>query len=107
MNAQTPLSCDLGVFTPAQREAHLVNTTRLIQAVEGVQEIENGYRFVFANETALISQIAEFIAKERLCCPFLTFTLQVAPANEPLALTLSGPSGTREFLQAEFSGAIP
>ncbi|HEY3476136.1 MAG TPA: hypothetical protein VGK56_16095 [Anaerolineales bacterium] len=62
---------------------------------------------MFSNETELISKIAEFIANERLCRPFPTFTLSVVSANEPVSLALSGPSGTREFLRAEFNGAIP
>jgi hypothetical protein len=96
----------MDVFTPAQRHAHFQNTTRLIQTVQSVQEVDNGYRFTFANEPRLISQIAEFIANERLCCPFLEFTLNVAADRESISLALSGPNGTQEFLRAEFDGAF-
>jgi len=106
MNSETPLACDMGVFTPAQREAHLQTTTELIQAVQRVQEVENGYELAFPNETELISRIAEFISNERLCCPFLKFTLNVISNSEPVSLSLTGPLGTQEFLRAEFNGAI-
>jgi hypothetical protein len=106
MNIETPLACNMSVFTPAQREAHILNTTRLIQASQRVQEVENGYTFLFPNETGLIARIAEFIANERLCCPFLKFTLKVVSTDEPVSLTLSGPLGTQEFLRAEFEGAF-
>jgi hypothetical protein len=106
MNPELSLVCNMGVFTPSQREAHIQNTTELIQAVQSVQEVENGYEFRFPNETELISKIAEFISNERLCCPFLEFTLNIFSNNEPVSLSLTGPSGTQEFLRAEFEGVF-
>lgn len=107
MNSETPLVCNMGVFTPAQRESHIQRTTELIQSVQVVQEVADGYEFTFPNESELIIDIAEFISNERLCCPFLKFSLNVFPNSEPVSLTLTGPLGTQEFLRAEFEGAIP
>ena len=106
MRSTVPLACNMDVFTPAQREAHIRNSTELIQAIQNVQGVENGYELLFPNKTEFITQIAEFIANERLCCPFLDFTLKVASDKEPVSFILTGPSGTQEFLRAEFGGAI-
>jgi hypothetical protein len=106
MNSDTPLVCNMDVFTPDQREAHIQTTTELIQAVQDILEVENGYEFKFPNETEFISKIAEFISHERLCCPFLNFTLNVLSNTEAVALSLTGPIGTQEFLRAEFEGAF-
>jgi hypothetical protein len=106
MNSESPLVCNMDVFTPAQRAAHVQTTTELIQAVQGVQEVENGYEFKFPNESGFISKIAEFISNERLCCPFLRFTLNLVSDSEPVSLALTGPYGIQEFLQAEFDGAF-
>jgi hypothetical protein len=106
MNPDYPLLCNMDVFTSDQREFHIQTTTELVQAVQKVQEVENGYEFTFPNETQLISRIAEFISNERLCCPFLKFTLNIVSNREPVSLSLTGPLGTQEFLRAEFSGAI-
>jgi hypothetical protein len=106
MKPDSPLACNMGVFTPAQREFHTQTTTELVQAVQKVQEVENGYEFRFPNETEFITKIAEFISNERLCCPFLTFSLNIVSNREPVSLSLTGPLGTQEFLRAEFSGAI-
>jgi hypothetical protein len=106
MNLDTPLICNMDVFTPAQRESHIQTTTELIQAVQSVQGIENGYVFMFPNETDFISKIAEFISNERLCCPFLEFSFKVISNQQPVSLSLTGPMGTQEFLRAEFGGAI-
>ena len=106
MNTDIPLACNMDVFTPEQREAHVRTTTELIQGIQRVREVENGYEFQFANETELISRIAEFISNERLCCPFLEFNLNLISNQEPVSLSLRGPTGTQEFLRAEFGGAI-
>jgi hypothetical protein len=42
-----------------------------------------------------------FVSNERLCCPFLEFGITIAPANGPVWLRLTGPEGTRAFLEAE------
>ena len=106
MNSDLPLVCNMDVFTPTQREAHILVTTQLAQEVRSVDEIENGYTFAFLPETVSISKIVEFISNERLCCPFLEFTLRIRPGDAPIFLSLAGPLGTQEFLRAEFSGVI-
>ena len=106
MNQDIPLACNMDVFTAAQRESHIQTTLDLVQALESVHETENGYEFQFPNESELIIKIGEFISNERLCCPFLKFTLKIVSNREPVSLALTGPAGTQEFLQAEFEGAF-
>jgi len=96
----------MDVFTPAQRESHIQATMELVQALQDVQGIEDGYEFRFPNESELLFKIAEFISNERLCCPFLKFSLKVSSNHEPISLELTGPDGTQEFLRAEFGGAF-
>ena len=101
-----PLACNMNVFTPAEREGHIQTTTNLLQSLQGIQEAQDGYQFTFSNESAIIKGLAEFIVNERLCCPFLEFTLKVEPNNQPIHLLLAGPEGTQEFLREEFSEAF-
>ena len=102
MNSDTSLICNMDVFSPAQRESHIQATTQLIQEVRSIHEVANGYEFTFPNETGFIGKIAEFISNERLCCPFLRFTLNVVSNDEPVSFLLTGPEGTQEFLRQEF-----
>lgn len=106
MNSATSLVCNMGVFTPAQREMQFLNTRQLVRAIQDVQAVENGFSFTFPNETKLIARVGEFISNERLCCPFLKFTLTVFSNEEPVSLSISGPTGTQDFLRAEFSGVF-
>jgi hypothetical protein len=106
MKAYIPLACNMDVFSREQREDHIRVTSQLVKAMQSLREIQNGYEFVFPNESEIITGIAEFIANERLCCPFLEFGLNVK-SNEPsISLSLSGPVGTQEFLRVEFEEAF-
>jgi hypothetical protein len=106
MKTDTPLACNMNVFTPVQRENHIQTTIQLMQGLQSIEELDNGYKFIFPNKTELITKIAEFISNERLCCPFLEFDLNIISNSETISLSLVGPAGTQEFLRAEFSGAF-
>ena len=99
----TAIYCNMDVFTPSERESHIQTTTQLFQTVQSIQEIQNGYEFIFPNRGAeSIRAFAEFISNERRCCPFLEFTLKIPSKDEPISLILTGPEGTQEFLREEF-----
>jgi hypothetical protein len=96
----TALACVPGSIPPAERAAHFALVARLFGgAVLERRELPDGYAFRF--DAKSFDQVARFVANERRCCPFLTFTVEVAPAAGPLWLRLTGPTGTREFLEAE------
>ena len=61
-------------------------------------EVEDGLRLTFP--AASFADVAAVIDAERACCRFLRFTLVVEPDGGPLSLTLTGPPGTRDFLDA-------
>jgi hypothetical protein len=96
----------MNVFTPNEREEHMHATTQLLQSLREIGDVENGFQFTFPNERNILTRLVEFISKERMCCPFLEFTLKIVPNHESVSLTLNGPEGTREFLLEEFSEAF-
>ena len=100
---QIPLACNMNVFTPTERELHIQTTNKLFQSVQDIREADNGYEFSFPGGSDFIVSVAEFISRERLCCPFLEFTFKVLPDYEVITLLLTGPEGTQEFLREEFS----
>jgi hypothetical protein len=61
----------------------------------------DGYAIRFAAEQATILLVSEFIARERLCCPFLRFELIAEQEDGPLWLRLRGREGVKEFIEAE------
>jgi hypothetical protein len=105
-SSSTAFACDMNALTPAERERHGRNTELLLQSLQRVDEEVNGYSLRFANETQTIVRIAEFISLEKLCCPFFDFTLQVKSEDQSVILELTGTEGIKDFIRAEFGGAI-
>jgi hypothetical protein len=86
---------------PAEkRGAHHALIRRLMtEAAEEISELPNGLAFRFPAEE--YDAVTEFVGRERLCCPFLTFELDVSPDRGPLLLRLTGAEGVKDFIRAE------
>lgn len=67
--------------------------------VEDISELSDGLAFSFPAEA--YDAVIEFVGRERLCCPFLTFALNVSRNRGPVQLRLTGPDGVKDFIRAE------
>ncbi len=86
---------------PAEKRGahHALIRGLMTEAVEEISELPDGLAFRFpAGE---YDAVTEFVGRERLCCPFLTFALEVAPDRGPLRLRLTGAKGVKDFIRAE------
>lgn len=97
-----PLSCDLSALTRAERAAHQKYTRVLVEKALEQQPLEHGRRFRFAS--AQLVTIAQWVALERRCCPFFAFQIEVEPEAKGVTLSVTGPDGAVEFLEAEWEG---
>ena len=93
-----PLVCTLAPETVRTRRAALL--PGLLACAAECVAIDDGYRLRFEPASDLLAQIAQVIDAERQCCRFLTFQVTAEPELGPVWLTVSGPAGTREFLDA-------
>ena len=87
---EVPLACDLSALTDEQWERHRELYGRLRADVKEVRELENGYAFRHSPDRAVLLTIAEFVANERLCCPFFEFGLTVERDGGPVWLRMTG-----------------
>lgn len=94
-----PLACVPAAIPPGERAAHFEATARLFAAARERQSLAEGYALRFDPDR--LRDVALFVELERRCCPFLDFTLELAADDGPLWLRLTGPTGTRAFLEAE------
>lgn len=95
-----PFACDMTAIPAEKRGVHSALTRRLMdQAVDEIRELPDGLAFRFAAEE--YDAVTEFVGRERLCCPFLTFVLEVLPERDSLVLRLSGAEGVKDFIRAE------
>jgi hypothetical protein len=95
-----PFACDMTAIPTDLRSVHHRLIRHLMtEAVERVQELPDGFGFRFpAGE---YDSVTEFVERERLCCPFLGFTLEVTPDQASLVLRITGPEGVKDFVRAE------
>jgi hypothetical protein len=91
------VACSLTTVEFRDRETMLLQKFR--SAVTETEELQDGYAFRLAGDGKWIRLIAELMAAERQCCPFLTFEFVALPQKGPLIIRVTGPAGTKEFLR--------
>jgi hypothetical protein len=96
----------MNAIDPANRDRHISTTIVVFQAVQTIQELPAGYAFRLPNESTLLLKTAEFMANERLCCPFFGFNLMIEPEGGAVWLHLTGPAGVKPFIRAEIGEAL-
>ena len=60
---------------------------------------EEGLRLWFLPTSEHLTNITRTIDQERACCAFLYFRLSVPQAGAEFVLEVTGPKGTRDFLE--------
>jgi hypothetical protein len=100
--ADLPIVCTLTPDTIRTRRAGLL--PGLAERAARREPLDNGYRLRFDPSADLLTAMAASIAAERQCCRFLTFRIVVQPDEGEISLDITGPAGTRDFLDALLSG---
>jgi hypothetical protein len=95
-----PIACSL---TPAALNARKQGLlSDLLKRAQSHEKLPQGYRLEFAPSDDTLATIARTIEAERQCCRFLRFSVTVEPDGGTIALELTGPPGTGEFITALF-----
>jgi hypothetical protein len=103
---ESQFACDMSAIAPDQRGEHMATTESLFRAAEKIVEMSNGYRFRLPNDSETLRKAAEFIALERLCCPFFGFALEVEREGGAIWLSLSGREGVKPFILEEIGAHL-
>lgn len=98
MSTETPIACDLSAISSDEREKHEESANAVFNAIEEVRELDNGYAFRLPAETDLVEDTGAFVARERLCCPFFNFKLEVTPEHGPVWLKLTGNEQVQQYI---------
>lgn len=100
-SVQEPIiACNPSAINANDRPAH-VDLSKEIFASSNlleVKELANGYAFRMPLETPMILKLAQFIANERLCCNFFTFTVVV---RDQLWLELTGSEEVKQIIRTD------
>ena len=101
----SPIACNLGALSPEQRKREQTLLAEFRSSPPNARPINNGFRFEVASEPEALARLGEFLALERLCCPFLTFKLTVGSAGVPVTLDVYGDEpGAQAFIRDTFAG---
>ena len=93
-----PVACTLTAGQLREDAADLL--PGLIAAARAVAWQPEGVTLTLDAADGLLTRIAAVIERERGCCAFLRFTLDVAPGRGPVTFEVTGPAGTRAVLEA-------
>lgn len=99
MSNETPLACDLTAIEDEQLEKHKKNGKSVFNSVKEFRELSDGYAFRLPADTDTIKHAGGFIARERLCCPFFNFSLEVTHDHGPVWLKITGDEQIKEFVK--------
>ena len=94
--------CNLHAIGADERLRYSELVKRLRRAIRGSNELSDGYEFELEGDAISLPELAEWIAMERLCCPFLDFQLSVSGNLPEWRLVLTGPAGVKAILASEF-----
>ena len=95
-----PIACTLNDSELQQRRSGLL--ARMQDWIQEVKSLDSGYALRFASTNEIMDELTTLIQLERSCCQFLQFNLKVLPEQGPIWLELTGPNGTKEFLEGLF-----
>ena len=98
---ESPCACNLHVFNQVEKQRHSELMRKLDEATLETAELEDGYGFKLRVNVVTVTDVAEWITYERLCCPFFSFEIELQPENRALWLRLRGGTKVKEFLRPD------
>jgi len=98
-----PIACDLARFSAEQRRREQELLASFRRRLVRESETEDGVWFSLAAEPAELASLGELLGLESICCPFLTFRLEVT-REDAARLHIAGPPGAKALILTEFSG---
>jgi hypothetical protein len=102
------IACDLTVLPDGGRERVTALAGTLIPMAGEVRDLQDGYALGYHDASpGLFSALAEFIALDRLCCPFLRHGLVSDPGRGTVWLQLTGRQGAKEAIASDLAALLP
>lgn len=101
--AALPIACVLTALTADQRAREATLLEEHLGAVREVMERDDGYSFRYGPDAGLFARMAELVALEHRCCPFLDFELAWAHADAAPWLHVRGGARVKAFVRATFA----
>lgn len=98
MPEKPSIACDQTRITKEERAEHHRNAEFVLGSLQQIEEIADGYALQLPEGRENIERAASFIALERLCCPFMHFSLEIESNHGHVWLKLTGADGVKAYL---------
>jgi hypothetical protein len=99
---EIPIACVVSALTKEQRVREDALLKEHLASVREVRELEDGYAFRYDADVGLFARMAELVALEHRCCPFLDFDLEWRRASSMPWLHIRGGSRVKAFVVETF-----
>ncbi|GEM_PF-1227995 len=94
------IACDPTTLTREQQQWWVDEVLpKLYGAVTEIQELPNGWGLRLPSESSLLVLAAEDINLERLCCPFIHFSLEIPPNHGDFWFRMTGNADVKAFVR--------
>ena len=98
-----PFACNRMALDAAARQRHFEILGPALRSLHRqVRELPDGFEFEFSADPPAVQKAAEWVAGERLCCPFLDIDLRFPHDDGGFWLRLTGGQGVKQFIRADF-----
>lgn len=86
-----PLAC-VPNAVPADQQEYWVKelAPKLYGSVQEIKELPNGWAWRLPSTSEILLLVAQDLNVERLCCPFVNYTLEIEPDQGPFWLRMTG-----------------
>ena len=102
---EVTIACISDAIPAEKRERWLEVATQMYGAVQEVQELLDGYAFRLPSSSEMLLIVSEDLNYDRLCCPFIRYTLEIEPNGGPYWLRFTGGEEVKEFLRISFESS--
>jgi hypothetical protein len=103
-SAEPPFACDRSALSPQARQRHFDELSPALRArKKSIRELPDGFEFEFPPDPATFQLVAEWVAGERLCCPFFDIDVHLDREGTSLWLRLTGREGVKQIIRADFA----
>jgi hypothetical protein len=103
--AHLPIACTLDAAALRAGAADLL--PGLVAAAIHVAPLPDGLRLTLPAVGDTLRHVAAVLDRERRCCAFLRFALEVPPGGAPFVLDVTGPPGTGAYLATLAAALMP
>ena len=93
--------CNVSALDEAQRRRRALLAEWFQVGTVDVHELSDGYAFHLDEVSLAAQHVDEFVALERLCCPFLRLKVRRGPGHSGPVLEIGGRDGVKDFVASQ------